>query len=81
MEETLKQPDSRPNEEWVDFLLNVLVPECTKRGWVVEFDTVADGSCAIFAHPASAKGAPPEEGIQQLRLIPDEPEVNQYYRE
>jgi len=81
MEESLKQPESRPNEEWEDFLLNSLVPECTRRGWVVEFDAVTDGSCTIVAHPASAEGTSPGEGIQQLRLIPDEPEVNQYYRE
>jgi hypothetical protein len=81
MEETLKQPESRPNEEWADFLLNMLVPECTKRGWVVEYESVEDRSCTIVAHPASAEGTSLGEGIQQLRLIPDEPEVNQYYRE
>jgi hypothetical protein len=81
MENIFKQSETQSNEEWADFLINVLVPECTRRGWVVEFDSVADGSCTIVAHPASAEGASPGKGIQQLRLIPDELEENQYYRE
>ena len=85
MEETLKQPDPRPNEEWADFLLKELIPECAKRGWMVEFESVEDGSCSIFAHPGSVEGVAPGEKLQQLRLIPDdilpETDVERYYQE
>ena len=63
MADTLKQAVT-PDEIWADFLLNKLIPECATRGWMVMFESVKDGCCAIFAETV------PLEAITAVGEVP-----------
>lgn len=70
-----------PDRAWEAFLLEVIEPTCDRNGWRVEYGEVSDGFCIIFADTGPTTSLSFVEEGQQLRLIPDEPDPNQYYRE
>jgi hypothetical protein len=78
MDEISKQPLNRANEEWADFLINVLIPECDSWGWVVEFDSVMDGCCTIFANLHTE-----EVSMEQLSFFLEEDQfkADGYYKD
>lgn len=65
-------------EAWEAFLTTVLIPECRKRGYRVEFESVAAATCTIVAKPLRE-----EVPMEQLSFLPDDEHTrpHHYYQD